>query len=495
MITRLSRLVIAAQLIALLLTGFARADEVRKSVVKIFSTKSPPNMFRPWEITPPSEATGSGVIIEGGRILTNAHVVSWAQQIYVQPNESSEKLDATVEHIAEDCDLAILTVDDKEAIKDLKPVPLAEKLPPLKTKINVLGFPVGGDTLSVTEGVVSRIEWAPYNYGTMAIRIQVDAAINPGNSGGPGIVDDAVAGIVFSRLREGDNIGYLIPAEVIRHFLDDFKADGKYDGFPRLRMGGATLENPSLRDYLKLQREQTGLVIHRVDRPDLKDEVKPWDVVSACDGIEIDNLGMVPIAEGIRVGWGYLVSRKSPGSTVKLKLIRDAKAVDIEVATVTKDDALIQRMTGKKPTYFIYGGLVFTPVTSEIISVIPSQVFALLGSRGSLLVKKIDEDRQDAGDEIVVLCCPILPHKITKGYGVSPLSVVTHMNDQPVRSLRHLITMVKENKEPFIIFRFEEDNEEKIVLEPKLVEKFGAEILRNNNIPSDRSEDLKDVWP
>lgn len=492
---RLFRLMVAVQAVVFLSPGAARSDEVRKSVVKIFSTKSPPNMFRPWEITPPSEATGSGVIIEGRRILTSAHVVSWAQQIYVQPNESSEKLDATVEYIAEDCDLAVLTVDDEEAIKDLKPVPLAEKLPPLKTKINVLGFPVGGDTLSVTEGVVSRIEWAPYNYGTMAIRIQVDAAINPGNSGGPGLVDNAVTGIVFSRLREGENIGYLIPAEVIRHFLDDFKADGKYDGFPRLGIGGATLENPSLRDYLKLQREQTGLVVHRVERPDLGDRIKPWDVVCACDGVDIDNLGMVPIGDGLRVGWGYLVSRKPPGSTVKLRLIREAKPVDIEVATVTGDNDLVQRMTGKKPTYFIYGGLVFTPVTAEMVSVIPSQAFAVLGSRGSLLTKRIDDKRQDPGDEIVVLCCPILPHKITKGYGVSPLSVVTHVNDKPVRSLRHLIGLIKENKEPFIVFRFEEDNEEKIVLEPKLVEKFGAEILRNNNIPSDRSEDLKDVWP
>ena len=53
------------------------------------------------------------------------------------------------------------------------------------------------------------------------------------------------------------------------------------------------------------------------------------------------------------------------------------------------------------------------------------------------------------GDEIVVLCSPIVPHKITKGYGVSSLSVVTHVNDQKVRNLRHLITLIKENKEKF----------------------------------------------
>ena len=110
---------VAAMTLSCCLAGGTRADEVRKSVVKIFSTKSPPNMFRPWEITPPSEVTGSGVLIDKNRVLTNAHVVSWAQQVYVQPNESSEKLDATIEFLSQDCDLATLTIDEPEAVEDL----------------------------------------------------------------------------------------------------------------------------------------------------------------------------------------------------------------------------------------------------------------------------------------------------------------------------------------------------------------------------------------
>ena len=43
-------------------------------------------MFRPWEVRPPQETTGSGVILEGGRILTNAHVVKDAVQIFVRPD-------------------------------------------------------------------------------------------------------------------------------------------------------------------------------------------------------------------------------------------------------------------------------------------------------------------------------------------------------------------------------------------------------------------------
>lgn len=470
-------------------------ESLRRSVVKIFSTQSPPNMFRPWEITPPQEATGSGVVIEGGRILTNAHVVNYAQQVYVQPYESSEKLDATIEYLSADCDLATLTIDEPEAIDGIKPAQLADALPALKDKVNVLGYPVGGDTLSVTEGVVSRIEWLPYNYTTRALRIQVDAAINPGNSGGPAVINGKVTGIVFSRLQEGDNIGYLIPAEVIRHFLNDWAEDGRFDGFPMLDVVGATLENPSLRNYLGLDRETTGIVIHRVNREDLAGKLEPWDVVTACNGVDIDNLGMVSLTSEVRVKWGHLITKQPAGSSVRLSIIRKGQPIEVEVPTVTERDTLIQRMKGDRPTYFIYGGLVFSPVTSEMIRVIPANYYAVLGAQAALLTQRIQDYREKPDEELVVLCSPILPHKMTKGYSVTVLSVVTHVNDQPVLNLRHLITLIKENTEPFIVFRFERDREEKIVLDPELVKEFDPEILRNNVIPAACSENLRDIWP
>lgn len=467
------------------------ADEVKKSVVKIFATQSPPNMFMPWKISTPSEVTGSGVIIEGGRILTNAHVVNYAQQIYVQPHESSDKLDATIEYLSPDCDLATLKLDDPAAIKDLKPVPLADKLPLLKSKINVLGYPAGGNTISVTEGVVSRIEYVSYYYEAAALRIQVDAAVNPGNSGGPGIIDDKITGIVFSKFSSGENIGYLIPAEVVKHFLDDWK-DGKYDGFPKLRIRVSTLENPDMRDYLKLDRTITGSLLFAVDRPDIKEAVKPWDVILAVDGVTVDNQDMVPIADDIRVQMGYLVSRKPAGSKVKLKILRKGKTSEVELSTVTQSESIIQPMIGKRPTYYIYGGLAFAPVTTELAQQAGTNGWAYLGIKGSLLAQAMRQDRKTKEDEIVVLCTTI-PHKLTKGYAVSPLSVVTHVNDHPVKNLRDMIQFIQKSKDEFLIFRFEDDYEEKIVLSPKRVAQFMPEILQNNNIPAAWSDDLKDI--
>ncbi|MEW6744760.1 MAG: trypsin-like peptidase domain-containing protein [Planctomycetota bacterium] len=484
-----------ASLLVGLASPTAQVADVRESVLKVFSSVSPPNPFRPWEVTPPSDVTGSGVVIEGGRILTNAHVVAYAQQIYVQPHGSSDKLDATVEFIAEDCDLATVVLDDKEGIAGLQPIPLAADLPSLQTKVSVLGYPTGGDSLSVTEGVVSRIEFALYRFDTSALRIQVDAAINPGNSGGPGIVDGKITGVVFSRFAEGENIGYLIPAEVIRHFLDDCTADGKYDGFPRINALGSTLENPTLRRYLGLGRDDTGVVVHRVFRPEIADLLRPWDVVAACDGIRIDNGGNIAIADGVRVGWGYLVARKPTGSSVSLEIIRRGERLTVEIPTTTETNAVVEKMATVRPTYFVYGGLVFSPVTSEMLYAIPQRALAAMAGNGALLAKRMGDQRREQGEELVVTCCPILPHKLTKGYDIGMLWVVTRLNGQVIRNLRQMIELIKQNKEEFLVFEFGEMGDGKVVLDPALVEQYASEILRNNNIAAPCSEDLRDLWP
>ena len=88
------------------------------------------------------------------------------------------------------------------------------------------GYPEGGTGLSITKGIVSRIEFARYNFPVSGLRIQIDAAINPGNSGGPAVVGDKMIGLVFSQYGNAENIGYIIPCEEINLFLQGYRAAG-----------------------------------------------------------------------------------------------------------------------------------------------------------------------------------------------------------------------------------------------------------------------------
>jgi S1-C subfamily serine protease len=212
-----NRLIIAASLLATITVrpAFAQDDDakVRSSVVKITASTRTADMFRPWTKNSPQEVTGSGVVISGNRILTNAHVVNFASQILVQPDRSSDKLPAKVVALAASIDLAVLKLDDAEFFEKHPALPQQKQLPKIQQTVFAYGYPEGGMDLSITRGIVSRLEYAESSQVTEGLRIQIDAAINPGNSGGPAVAEGHMIGLVFSKLQQADNIGYIIPME------------------------------------------------------------------------------------------------------------------------------------------------------------------------------------------------------------------------------------------------------------------------------------------
>ncbi|KAI3926039.1 hypothetical protein MKW98_028175 [Papaver atlanticum] len=112
-----------------------------------------------------SESKGTGFIISGRKVLTNAHCVKHYTQVKLKKRGSDVKYLAKVLAIGNECDLVMLTVEDDEFWEGLSPIELGS-LPALQDAVSVVGYPVGGDTISVTSGVVSRIEIFPYVQGS-----------------------------------------------------------------------------------------------------------------------------------------------------------------------------------------------------------------------------------------------------------------------------------------------------------------------------------------
>src|SRR5258708_39289579 len=88
-----------------------RAPAIENSVVKVFATMRYPDPFKPWTKQAPSEVTASGVVIEGRRILTNAHVVLYATQVQIQANAAGDKLPATGVAVAPLIHLPVFPLD------------------------------------------------------------------------------------------------------------------------------------------------------------------------------------------------------------------------------------------------------------------------------------------------------------------------------------------------------------------------------------------------
>ena len=116
-------------------------------------------------------------------------------------------------------------------------------LPNTQEEVLVYGFPKGGDTLSITKGVISRIEHEVYAQSNLPfLAAQIDAPINPGNSGGPAINNNNIVGIIMQTLLKSESIGYMVPPPVIKHFLEDIE-NGQYDGYTSLGVRTQNIEN------------------------------------------------------------------------------------------------------------------------------------------------------------------------------------------------------------------------------------------------------------
>jgi len=466
--------------------------KIRESVVKITSTMRLPDLTKPWAKASPSEASGTGVVIEGKRILTNAHVVNYASQLFVEGNQSSEKLPAQVVAVSPGIDLAVLKLEDESFFDKRTPMPRTEALPEVKETVLAYGYPQGGSTLSITKGIVSRIEFTGYGDDTSGVRVQVDAAINPGNSGGPALIDGKMIGVVQSKVAMADNIGYIIASEEVDLFLRDV-ADGRYDGKPAMHQPLQTLENDALRTFLQLDRKTQGMVVHAPDPADPNDPLRPFDLITKIGDQDIDNTGMVKINDRLRLRFQYMIQKVAKDGELPLTIIRQGKTMKIDLPVKSHQPRLMEPLRGKYPSYFVYGPLVFSPVTAELAGAL-GRVASRLAPIGSPLVTRMGDFPRFEGEQLVVVAAPMFPHRIGKGYDNPSFKVVKEINGIRVKNIRHMVELLRDSKEKYTTISFDDRASETIVFNHKEALAATEEVLSDNGLRERASDDLLAVW-
>jgi len=468
---------------------------VENSVVKVFSTLRAPDPFRPWSKQAPRDVTGSGVVIEGKRILTNAHVVLYAGQVQVQANQEGDKISATVVAVAPGIDLAVLKLDDETFFDKRPPVTRADLLPEIKDNVLAYGFPTGGTSLSITKGIVSRIEFVSYNFPVSGLRIQIDAAINPGNSGGPTFAGEKMVGLAFAGIGNAQSIGYIIPNEEIDLFLQDVR-DGHYDGKLAMFDDLQTLENQALRSYLKLDKSVEGMVVRRPEKSDADYPLKEWDVITRIGEMPIDNQGMTKLGNNLRVNFRYRIQQVAKNGKVPLTVLRQGKSVAVQLAVATERPLLIPDLKGGYPSYFIYGPVVFSTATNQFLTLITGNAGTMnsYGFNGSPLVTRRGESPSAERDELVVVSAPFFPHKLVNGYGSRYGSVVYAINGTAVRSLSHLVALLRDVADEFVTIHFDQRNGETLVFARQEMLAATEEILTDNGVRYQGSPDMMKIW-
>ena len=455
----------------------------KTSIIKIFAMRSKPNYNQPWQNYPQRSSTGSGFVISGNRILTNAHIVANQTFLMVRKPGLQKKYIAKLEVIGNECDMAILKVEDPDFFKGLKALKLGS-LPELQTSVTVMGYPVGGDNISVTEGIISRIEPITYSHsGRRLLAVQIDAAINPGNSGGPVLHDDSVVGIAFQGLSQSQSIGYMIPVPVIKHFLKDVE-DKKFNGFPHVPFVSRKMENPDLRSWSKMSNKQTGIIISTLP-PEVKDsgEFKVDDVIMAIDGTTIDNDATVMFRNDEVIYFGYLVWRKYLGDICEFTVLRNGKKIIVNYKLRRYKRLVPNRVFGALPTYYFIGGLLFVPLSINHLDEYRRWYNGPINLVYQVINGKVSKKLQ----QIVVLS-RVLAAEVNVGYQKLNAVIVDKVNNQKIRNLKQLISIVQNTKKGFVVFQLK--NKTKIVFDIEKLKQSTIPIMNRYRIPNDRSLNL-----
>lgn len=455
----------------------------KNSIVKIFAMRSRPNYNQPWQNYPQHSSTGSGFVISGNRILTNAHIVADQTFMMVRKPGLQKKYIAKLEAIGNECDIAILKVEDPEFFDGLKALELGD-LPELQTSVTVMGYPMGGDNISVTEGIISRIEPIVYSHsGRRLLAVQIDAAINPGNSGGPVIHDEKVVGIAFQGLSQSQSIGYMIPVPVIKHFLKDVK-DKKFDGFPHVPFLVSEMENPDLRAWAKMKPEQTGVIIFSLP-PEVEEsaEFKENDVIMAIDDVTVDNDATVKFRNDEVIYFGYLIWRKYLGDNCKFTVLRDGKKITVNYKLQRYKRLVPNRVFGELPTYYFIGGLLFVPLSINHLDEYRQWYNGPINLVYEVLNGKVSKELQQ-----VVVLSRVLAAEVNVGYQNLGATIVEKVNGKKIKDLEELISIVESTKKGFIVFQLK--NKTRIVFDVEKLKQSTPHIMNLYRIPKDRSLDL-----
>ncbi|CAD5323270.1 unnamed protein product [Arabidopsis thaliana] len=426
---------------------------VLDSVVKVFSNSTEYSKSKPWKTLDQKSSRGTGFAIAGRKILTNAHVVMAMNDhtfVDVQRHGSQIKYKAKVQKISHECDLAILEIDSDEFWKGMNPLELGD-IPPLQEVVSV----VGGENICITKGLVLRVETRIYDYSDSdLLSIQIDATINDENSGGPVIMGNKVVGVVYE-------IGFVIPTPIIKHFITSVQESRQYSCFGSLDLSYQSLENVQIRNHFKMSHEMTGILINKINSSSGAYKIlRKDDIILAIDGVPIGNDEKVPFQNKRRIDFSYLVSMKKPGEKALVKVLRNGKEYEYNISLkAVKPNFTVQQFYNV-PSYYIFGGFVFAPLTKTYLDSEHHQV-------------KISERLAD---------------DINEGYQSLYGAQVEKVNGVEVKNLKHLCELIEECSTEDLRLDFK--NHKVLVLNYESAKKATLQILERHKIKSVISKDI-----
>ena len=457
---------------------------VMPSIFKIHAVTYRYDYQQPWQAGGSSAGSGSAFYIGDGMLLTCGHVVADAISLELQPHGSSTRYPAHVRYMAYDADLAILELEDPSVLEGLLPLELADDSTELGDEVFAIGFPMGGTRLSLTRGIVSRMDHAVYVFSGADERLvmQIDAAINPGNSGGPVVNrDNRVVGVAFQGITRGQGLGFAVPTPVIRHFLTDVQ-NPPYHGAPKLHLQTFELRNPTLRDALGLETPGNGVIISAVSPFCVsRDYLKPGDVLLSIEGIPVQQDGSI-FMDNNSLPFLEALERKQWGEMLTFEVMRDGQEHDITFALKPEPTPFIfRRIYDRPPEYLMTGGLSFVPISRNQIMTLGSESSEQLIPVFYYFQRALF-DHDLVNHKQLITLASILPHPVNTHTDRFMHQVIKRVNEKDILHLEDLRIALQSPLDGFHVFEFEAMSLP-LLLDANILDAANAEIQQRYGVP------------
>jgi len=325
-----------------------------------------------------------------------------------------------------------------------------------------------------------------------------------------------VVGVCFETLTNAENIGYIIPVPVIEHFLNDIQRPPNRRGFCDLGIQVQLMESDVLRRSMGMVSGQTGLLINKIaPLVSTAKVVQRDDVLIEVDGIPVGNDGTIPFRDGERVSFRYTLLKKFVGDKVTLTLIRNRSVITVDVELGIYPYLCPVQQHDVVPSYVIFAGFVFQILAQPYLQNEWGKEW-----KKKAPIKMVDHHiyhLKEFEDQELVVISQILVSDTNVGYSSCSPALVSSLNGQKIRNLRHLAQMIEEIKtefdsekdlnktvvvdeadgadiiqrSPTDFLRLELEDGRIILLDIKEALASSPEILKQQNIPYDMSADLK----
>ncbi len=456
---------------------------VQKSLVRITTTAVEPDYRAPWNAGALQRGVGAGFVISGNRILTNAHVVANSRYITVEREGDPNKYPAKVQFVANDCDLAIITVASQDFFKDMIPLKFGG-IPALESTVSAYGYPIGGERMSVTTGIVSRIDFQLYTHSSVDqhLAIQISAQINPGNSGGPVMQDGKVVGVAFQGYsgEVAQGVAYMIPTPVIKRFLEDI-SNGRYDRYVDLGITYSKLQNPAQRKFLGLKDDDRGVLVGTVVQAGPSYGIlRTGDVLLAVDGHPISSDANVEL-DGEREQFEEVVERKFKGDSVTFDILRDKQPLNVTIRLYSPWPYLILGHSyDVRPRYVLYGGLLFQPLNLDLL-----EAYRIGDLRVRHFFEYFVQEQIYLKHPDVIVLTNILPDPINTYLAPYRDRIVDEVNGKKIWTLEDLAKAFAEAPEQVVIRMIGEGPP--LVLDRKQVEAARERIMARYNVTKEQN--------